>query len=147
MYKYSEARPTCRHQAHQVPSRFQTSRATSQKCQRNNCHPQTPDGVYMDHRRYFLSNDEIYDPAKNMHMFASHAFELSEDILNLNNDFAGSHRKLDFVATCQRDVKASVGAVGTDLGGLREGINVLRTEVHSVRTGVRSREHSRAFRN
>ena len=101
----------------------------------------------MNHRRYFSSSYEQYDPAQNMHMLANHAFKLSEGILKLNDDFAESHRMLgfawlhrilDFVATNRCDVDASVRAVGTDFGDLREDINVLQTEVHSVRTEVHS---------
>jgi len=80
-------------------------------------------------------------------MLASHVFDLTEGILRLDNNYAGSRRMLDFVATNQRDVDSSVRAVGTDLGmldgkvsgvtedlgGLREDINFLRSEMHSIR--------------
>jgi len=102
-------------------------------------------------RRYFLSDYEKYNPVQNIRMLASHIFELSEGVMRLDNRYTGSRRMLDFVATNQRDVDASVRAVGTDLGmldgkmssyqtsvsddigGLREDINVLRTEMHSIR--------------
>jgi len=98
-------------------------------------------------RRYFLSDYEKYNPVQNIHMLASHVFDLTEGILRLDNNYAGSRRMLDFVATNQRDVDSSVRAVGTDLGmldgkvsgvtedlgGLREDINFLRSEMHSIR--------------
>lgn len=106
-------------------------------------------------RRYFLSDYEKYNPVQNMHMLANHVFDLTEGILRLDNNFAGSRRMLDFVATNQRDVDASVRAVGNDLsmfqasfadetqafkgsvtediGGLREDINFLRSEMQSIR--------------
>jgi len=91
-------------------------------------------------RRYFLSDYEKYNPVQNIHMLASHVFDLTEGILRLDNNYAGSRRMLDFVATNQRDVDASVRAVGTDLssvtedlGGLKEDINFLRSEMHSIR--------------
>lgn len=84
-------------------------------------------------RRYFLSDYEKYNPVQNMHMLANHVFDLTEGILRLDNNFVGSRRMLDFVATNQRDVDESVRGVGTDLGSLREDVNLLRSEVHSIR--------------
>jgi len=113
---------------------------------------------YMSRRQHFLSDFEKYNPVQNMQMLAHHVFELSEGVVRLRNDFAGSRRLLEFLSNNQReanesvmnvghdlekfggdvgklDVKTSIfqGKVTDDIDGLRQDINSLRTEMHTIR--------------
>lgn len=87
----------------------------------------------MERRQLFLSDYERYNPVQNMHMLATHVFDLSESMLSFRHevttDFATSRRMLDFVKENQRESNETQKIMGEDLGLQREDVRVLKEDV------------------
>jgi len=88
---------------------------------------------YMSHRQQFMSDFERYNPVQNLSVLASHVFDVSHNIRQLNSEFDSSRRLMNIISENQRSENESLRGLGEDTTSLKDDVYELKKEVGELR--------------